>query len=135
MERGRVSEVDALLLDTHTLIWWATNDRALSRRVRQLIQAEDTRVYVSAASAWEIATKVRHGKLRWDPAVSVETYCSEQRFEKLPVTFAHASRAGSWPQDHGNPFDRMLAAQSAIESIPLATNDAKMAVFGVRRVW
>ena len=88
-----------------------------------------------AASAWEIATKVRLGKLRWDPAVSVETYCAEQRFEKLEMTFAHASRAGSWPQEHGDPFDRMLAAQSAIESMPLATNDAKLALFDVQRVW
>ena len=126
---------DALLLDTHALIWWATGARALSRRVRQLIQDQQTRVFVSAASAWEIATKVRLGKLRWDPSVSVETYCAEQRFEKLAITFAHASRAGSWPQEHGDPFDRMLAAQSAVESMPLATNDAKMALFDVQRVW
>jgi PIN domain nuclease of toxin-antitoxin system len=126
---------DALLLDTHALIWWATGDRALSRRVRQLIQDQQTRVFVSAASAWEIATKARLGKLRWDPSVSVEAYCAEQRFEKLAITFAHASCAGAWPQDHGDPFDRMLAAQSAIESMPLATNDAKMALFDVQRVW
>jgi PIN domain nuclease of toxin-antitoxin system len=126
---------DGLLLDTHTLIWWATGDRALSRRVRQLIQDQRTRVFVSAASTWEIAIKVRLGKLRWDPSVSVETYCTEQRFEKLPMTFAHAARAGSWPQDHGDPFDRMLAAQSAVESIPLATSDPKIALFDVQRVW
>lgn len=126
---------DTLLLDTHALIWWATGDRALSRRVRQLIQDQQARVFVSAASAWEIAIKVGLGKLRWDPSVSVETYCAEQRFEKLPMTFAHASRAGSWPQDHGDPFDRMLAAQSAVESMPLATNDPKMALFDVQRVW
>ena len=126
---------DSLLLDTHAPIWWATNDRALSRRVHHLIQDQQTRVYVSAASAWEIAIKVRLGKLRWDPAIPVETYCSEQRFEKLPMTFAHAARAGSWPQEHGDPFDRMLAAQSAVESIPLATNDTRMSLFDIQRVW
>jgi PIN domain nuclease of toxin-antitoxin system len=125
----------AVLLDTHALVWWATDDRSLSRKVRHLIQEPETRVYVSAASAWEIAVKVRLGKLRWDPAIAVETYCMEQRFERLPITFAHAARAGAWPQSHGDPFDRMLAAQSSVESIPLATNDAKMALFDVQRVW
>jgi PIN domain nuclease of toxin-antitoxin system len=125
----------ALLLDTHALIWWATDDPSLSRRVRELIQEQEAQVFVSAASAWEIAIKVRLGKLRWDPALPVEAYCAEQRFERLPMTFAHAARAGSWPQAHGDPFDRMLAAQSAVELIPLATNDAKLALFDIQRLW
>jgi len=51
------------------------------------------------------------------------------------VTFAHGERAGAWPQAHGDPFDRMLAAQSAIEKIPLATNDARIETFGVETIW
>ncbi len=125
----------SVLLDTHALLWWATDDKALSRKVRRLIEDDSVRVFVSAASAWEIAIKVRLGRLRWDPALPVETYCGEQRFEKLPVTFAHAARAGSWPQHHADPFDRMLAAQSALEAIPLATNDDQLGTFEIQRIW
>ncbi len=124
-----------LLLDTHALLWWAVGDRALPRRVRRLVEDEETTVVVSAASAWEIATKVRLGRLSWTDSLSLEAYCAEQRFELLPITFAHAQRAGGWPQDHADPFDRMLAAQSDIERIPLATNDRKIALFGIETIW
>ena len=62
-----------LLLDTHTLLWWSTNAKDLSRKVKRLIRDDDTKVYVSAASAWEIATKVRLGKLKWASAASIES--------------------------------------------------------------
>jgi PIN domain nuclease of toxin-antitoxin system len=65
----------------------------------------------------------------------VEAYCTGQRFELMPITFAHAERAGSWPHPHGDRFDRMLAAQSHIENLPLATDDAAIKVFGVRTIW
>lgn len=125
----------ALLLDTHALIWWATADKALSKKVKRLIQDDRTEVYVSAATAWELATKVRLGKLEWRSPESLASYVMGQRFKLLSVTFAHGERAGSWPQEHGDPFDRMLAAQSKLEAIPLATNDPKIEVFGVRTIW
>jgi PIN domain nuclease of toxin-antitoxin system len=124
-----------LLLDTHAMLWWATKHRSLSKKIRSLISDSSTRVIVSAASAWEIATKIRLDKLTWTSPASVEAYCRGQGFELLPVSFAHAERAGSWPQSHGDPFDRMLAAQSAIEGLPLATNDAKLELFEIERVW
>jgi PIN domain nuclease of toxin-antitoxin system len=124
-----------LLLDTHALLWWASGDRRLSRRVKKLIGDEDVRVFVSAASAWEIATKVRLGKLEWKVGSSTEVYCIDQHFELLPVTFSHGERAGSWPENHGDPFDRMLAAQSRLESLPLATNDPKIELFEIVTVW
>lgn len=64
-----------VLLDTHTLLWWAADTKTLSRKVKRLIEDDRTSVYVSAASAWEIATKVRFGKLKWDSPESVESYC------------------------------------------------------------
>jgi PIN domain nuclease of toxin-antitoxin system len=128
-------DVAKLLLDTHALLWWAMNDKALSRKVRRLIEDDRASILVSAATAWEIATKVRLKRLHWSGGDSVESYCRSQRFELLPVTSAHGERAGSWVQVHGDPFDRMLAAQSAIEGIPLATNDAKIAAFGVEVFW
>ena len=65
----------------------------------------------------------------------MESYCIGQGFILLPVTFAHAARAGAWPHTQGDPFDRMLAAQSHIEHVPLATNDPRVAAFGVETVW
>lgn len=124
-----------LLLDTHALIWWATGDRALSRKVRRFIEDEDVTIIVSAATAWEIATKVRLGKLKWTSTGSLESYCAEQRFDLLPISFAHGEKAGAWPQAHGDPFDRMLAAQSKLEAIPLATSDSQLNAFGIDTVW
>ncbi|MCG5055443.1 MAG: type II toxin-antitoxin system VapC family toxin [Myxococcales bacterium] len=124
-----------LLLDTHALLWWASGDRALSKKVRRLVEDDATHVFVSAANAWEITTKVRLDKLRWEASKSIEAYCSSQRFDLLPVSFAHAERAGSWPRAHGDPFDRMLAAQSAIDHLPLATNDRAICAFGIETVW
>ncbi len=126
---------DNLLLDTHALLWWAAGDKALSKKVARLLEGHDVTVYASAASAWEIATKVRLGTLKWSSPDSVEAYCLEQGFTLMPVTFAQAQRAGSWPQSHGDPFDRLLAAQSALENIPLATNDPKIKTFGIRTIW
>lgn len=128
-------ESSKILLDTHALIWWAVSDKRLSNKVRRLIEDEQTRVFVSAASAWEIATKVRLGKLTWNSPGSVESYCRNQGFELLSISFAHAERAGSWPQDHGDPFDRMLAAQGDKERIPVATNDLKIELFEVETIW
>lgn len=125
----------SILLDTHALIWWAISDQRLSKRVKRLMEDEQTRVFVSSASAWEIATKVRLGKLTWSSHGSAESYCRNQGFELLSISFAHAERAGSWPQEHGDPFDRMLAAQSDKERIPLATNDPKIELFGVQTIW
>jgi PIN domain nuclease of toxin-antitoxin system len=127
--------MNSLLLDTHALLWWANADRALSNKVRRWIEDDTMRVVVSAASAWEIATKVRLGKLEWLSPQSVEAYCAGQGFTLLPVSFAHGERAGSWLTDHGDPFDRMLAAQSHVEDLPLATNDAKLKLFEIEIVW
>ncbi len=126
---------DDLLLDTHALLWWAAGDKALGKKVARLLEDHEVTVYASAASAWEIATKVRLGKLKWSSPDSVEAYCLQQGFTLMPVTFAHAQRAGSWPQAQGDPFDRLLAAQSDLEHIPLATNDPKIKTFGIRTIW
>lgn len=126
-----------LLLDTHALLWWWTDDARLSGRVRGLISSEETDVLVSAASAWEIATKHRLGKLGLTDSL-VQRYpalLAADGFTQLPITAEHALVAGSYPQPHRDPFDRMLAAQAEVERLPLASCDAAMAQFGVEVVW
>jgi PIN domain nuclease of toxin-antitoxin system len=118
-----------VLLDTHDVIWWATGDKTLSKKLKRLIQSEEPKSSSARRRPGEITTKARLGKLRWTNPGSVESYCIGQRFEFLPVTFAHAERAGSWPQDHGEPFDRMRAAQNHIEELPI-DQGSKIAAFG-----
>lgn len=125
-----------LLLDTHALLWWATSDAKLSRKARKTIASTDNDVFVSAASAWEIATKVRIGKLEWPAAAgTVNAYALEQGFRALPISLEHAERAGQLRIAHRDPFDRMLIAQALTEDIWLASNEDFFDTAGVKRYW
>ena len=126
-----------LLLDTHAFLWWLDGDRRLRKKARDFIADEENAVYVSAASAWEIATKYRIGKLPGaaEVAHSIAQITSSQGFLSLPITIRHAQHAGLLPGDHRDPFDRMLIAQSLQESIPIVSNDRVFDNFGARRLW
>jgi len=126
-----------LLLDTHTLLWWLEGDRRMSKRARTLIGRDSNEVFVSAASAWEITTKWRLGKLPGaaDVAADIAGAVASQAFLPLSITLAHAQLAGRLTTDHRDPFDRMLAAQALIEGIPIVSNDEAFDRFGVVRVW
>lgn len=125
------------LLDTHTLIWWMTNDPHLSKSVRNLIGQQDNVALVSAASAWEIATKVRLGRLpaAADLVQHFEIDLAHERIEILSVSAHHGIRAGLLPGPHRDPFDRMLIAQALAEDIPLISNDRALDGYGVTRLW
>lgn len=125
------------LLDTHAILWAILEDELISPRARRVILSSRNELYVSAASAWEITTKFRLGKL---PAAQplVENFIavvSAAGYLLLPIEVEHALRAGLFPGDHRDPFDRMLAAQAIHEDIALISNDAQLDVFGVRRIW
>lgn len=126
-----------LLLDTHALLYWLFDDRRLSKTARHVIADPDNTVFVSSASAWEIATKHRLGKLPGTDALvaDMEGWIAKARFHAMPITIAHAQRAGSLTIAHRDPFDRMLAAQSAIEDVPMVSADAVMRAIGVRVIW
>ncbi len=126
-----------LLLDTHTLIWWLTEDSSLPASARKLIGSRSHAVFVSAVSAWEIATKVRLGRLSvaTDLARDFSGYLAHERFESLPITVDHGIRAGSLPGSHKDPFDRMLVAQAQSENLSIVSNDGLLDGYGVRRIW
>lgn len=126
-----------VLLDTHAFLWWLDGDRRLSRRARTVISDSRAVVLVSAASAWEISTKARLGKLPGAEAVAddIAGCVTSQDFDSLDITLLHAQRAGRLPGSHRDPFDRMLAAQAQIEDLPIVTSDAVFDDFGVTRIW
>jgi PIN domain nuclease of toxin-antitoxin system len=113
----------SLLLDTHVLIWW-DEGRRLAPEARRAIEEADA-VYVSAATAWEIAIKIGLGRLR--PTRTVEEATRESGFLELPVTFRHAERVAALPAHHRDPFDRLLVAQAEVEELTVVTRDP---VFG-----
>jgi len=126
-----------VLLDTHALLWWLAGDERLSEAARSWIGDEASDVLVSAASAWEIATKVRIGKLPGAAAVVSELgqHILDQGFAELAITVGHGQRAGLLPGPHKDPFDRMLAAQAQAENLPIVSNDPVFDHYGVRRLW
>lgn len=125
------------LLDTHAFLWWLFDDSRLSPVARGLIADPGNTLLVSAASAWEISTKHRLGKL--DSAETlvrdIAGWIGRAGFRELAVTVTHAQRAGSWPQPHRDPFDRMIAAQSESEAAPVLGCDEQLRLFGVQMVW
>jgi PIN domain nuclease of toxin-antitoxin system len=125
------------LLDTHALLWWLFDDPRLSPTARDLVGDPQNEILVSSASAWEICTKHRLGKLpgAGELVRDVAEWVRRAGFSELPVSISHAQRAGSWPQAHRDPFDRMLAAQSALEELALVSRDRELEGFGIRLVW
>lgn len=126
-----------LLLDTHTLLWTLTDSPRLSRGARAALADPDVEQLVSAASAMEIFTKHRLGKLpeaaelvsRWSRIMAPPGYTP------LAMTMAHAARAGALPHPHGDPFDRILIAQALSEGLTLVSNEKLFDAFGVERLW
>jgi PIN domain nuclease of toxin-antitoxin system len=126
-----------LLLDTHALLWWFSDDPSLSSSARTLIARSSSTVFVSAASAWEISTKFGLGKLpSADELVSdFAGYLARERFETMPILIEHAVRAGLLPGPHKDPFDRMLIAQAQAEGMPIISNDRAFDNYSIRRLW
>ena len=121
-----------LLVDTHVLLWWLGDDARLGPRSRDLISDPANAVFVSAATAWEISIKRSIGKL--EAPEGLDGIVEEEGFEKLPISFFHAEQAGSLPQHHRDPFDRMLIAQSQAEGLEVVTADKVFAQYALRIV-
>jgi PIN domain nuclease of toxin-antitoxin system len=126
-----------ILLDTHTFLWWITNDPHLSTRASQVIADVSHDVFISAASCWEIAMKAQRGRLILPD--TPEKYISQQihinNFQSLPIYVSHALQVYNLPDLHRDPFDRLLIAQSQVEGFPIVSGDAEIARYDVNVIW
>lgn len=118
-----------LLLDTHVLLWWLSDDRSLAKAARARIADPETVVFVSAVTAWEIAIKLGLGKLTAPD--DLEDQVRHGGFLELPMTIADGLLAGALPHHHDDPFDRMLVAQAQRHGLSVVTRDRTFASYGV----
>jgi PIN domain nuclease of toxin-antitoxin system len=121
-----------LLLDTHVLLWWLTDDRKLSKHARDMIANSDNDVLVSSASIWEVSIKAALGRLDVE-LDDLEDAIARNGFRPLPIGFRHAITAGRLPPVHRDPFDRMLVAQASVEELRLVSHDRVFERYGLNR--
>ena len=121
----------SLLLDTNAFLWWVVDSPRLSKGAREAISSED--VLVSSATGFEIATKRKSRKLRFDE--DIESQVEGNGFRGLDITLQHAVAAGDLPLHHRDPFDRMLVAQARIEELIVASPDPAFDPYQVPRRW
>ena len=126
-----------LLLDTHALIWWLAGDPSLSANAKAAIIDPENEVFVRAASAWEIATKYRIGRLSQAAALALDVSgaLASQGFTELQITVLHGQAAGGLPGPNRDPIDRMLIAQATLAGLVLVSNEAVFDRYAVRRLW
>ena len=122
-----------LLLDTHMLLWWITDDEKLSKKMRQCLQDPENKLFVSAVTAWELAIKSRLGRISFPKALA--DFLPEQlqlnRMKELSVTLRHALQVESLPTHHNDPFDRMLVAQAQVERLSIVSADKLLSKYDV----
>ncbi len=125
------------LLDTHALFWWVYFPELLPARIRDVVGDPDARVFASAVSAYEMSYK--HHRGRWPEVAPLVNAFNEvitaERFDLLPLSAAHAIRAGSYGPQHRDPFDRMLSAQALVEGLTLVSKDRWLEELGAQTMW
>jgi len=125
------------LLDTHAFLWWINDDPRLSDAARQLIGNGESALFLSAASGWEIAIKMRLGRIEMlgDSEQFIFEQLALNNITVLPISMNHALRTAALPDHHRDPFDRMLVAQSQIEQLPIVTSDPLITRYAVDVIW
>lgn len=121
-----------LLLDTHVVLWWQTDDMRLGRVARDAIATADI-VWVSAASGWEVSIKTALGRLRLDEPFPLLVRIND--FTELPVTLEHTERLAGLARHHPDPFDRLLVSQALVEGATLVTHDRALEPDGAPVIW
>ena len=124
--------MNGYLLDTHVMLWWAEDPFSISDAARTAINSAHNRIYVSMATAWELAIKQRLGKLQ--SPMSAQQIIERGRFTPLAIGFAHVEIIKNLPLLHGDPFDRMLVAQAQEEKLVLITRDSDILRYDIQTI-
>ena len=125
-----------LLLDTHALIWFVSGDRRLGRAARAAMEQEQARLYISAASVWEMAIKAARKRLELPyPVARYLADRIDEGYSVLRVDGSHAAAVEHLPFHHHDPFDRLLVAQALSERLPVITRDRVFKKYGVEVIW
>jgi PIN domain nuclease of toxin-antitoxin system len=126
-----------LLLDTHTLIWWATSSEKLSLKVLDLLDDRQNDLLLSVASIWEMQIKCQDGKLELGKPLSqlVSNQIANNGLRILPIEAQHIYALQSLPSVHRDPFDRIMIAQAIVENLLFVSKDSVLGRYAVRQVW
>ncbi|MBD2592789.1 type II toxin-antitoxin system VapC family toxin [Nostoc spongiaeforme FACHB-130] len=125
------------LMDTHTFIWYVTENLRLSNQVLELINDEDNKIFLSIASIWEMGIKQGIGKLTFNLPLEmlITQQISINDFSVLDIKISHVSTVSQLPLHHRDPFDRMLIAQAIVENLPILSADTIFDAYSVKRLW
>jgi PIN domain nuclease of toxin-antitoxin system len=126
-----------ILLDTHSFLWWESDDRRLSAEARRTLSDGGNEIFLSVSSAWEIAIKAGLGKLDIPegPELFVSSEIEANNFTVLSIDLRHALGVYDLPDIHRDPFDRILVAQARVEDMPILTTDPEISRYPVETVW
>jgi PIN domain nuclease of toxin-antitoxin system len=126
-----------ILVDTHVFLWDLLDDHRSSRKAREILSSDEHQLYFSLVSLWEIAIKMKTGKLNaLGSSVSyIRDEMAEYGMELLPIRYEHILQLERLPLHHSEPFDRLLIAQAIAESLPILTHDAKFPAYPVKLIW
>ena len=127
----------SILLDTHAMLWFVLKDPQLSAGAHHAIRFRSADAFISPASFWEVAIKVRRGNYRLTVPFNVffETALEKNGFKILPITIKHAAQVAELPLIHRDPFDRLIVAQALVEDLSLVTRDSILDQYGIKRIW
>ena len=121
-----------LILDTHVLLWWLSDDERLNREARRAIATAQV-VWVSVAAGLEASIKAAKGRLRLPEPFRMTVAADD--FTELPLTLRHAEELSRLPRLHGDPFDRILVAQARVEDAAIVSHDRDLEPYGVPMIW
>ena len=126
-----------VLLDTHTFLWWITDDPKLSLRVRGIMSDGENEIFISAATGWEIAIKSQIGRLKLpdEPQRFILEQLKINGMKSLPIEMRHALHVSTLPTYHQDPFDRILIAQAQMEDLPVLSADPEIGKYEVTIIW
>jgi PIN domain nuclease of toxin-antitoxin system len=126
-----------VLLDTHTFLWWITDDNRLSSSAREIITNGGNELFLSAATGWEIAIKAQLGRIKLpkEPHSFIAEQLRLNSIQSLPIQMSHALHIYSLPKHHRDPFDRMIIAQAQLEDLPILTMDPQIPKYQIKVIW